>query len=91
MRFLKPLDVDIIKETLSKTKKFVTVEENSLIGGFGESVKNALFGTEAEVECIGLPDKFVEHGNVKVLRKKYGLTPEGVANKALKMFADGKN
>ncbi|MDR2811526.1 MAG: 1-deoxy-D-xylulose-5-phosphate synthase [Endomicrobium sp.] len=91
MRFLKPLDVDIIKEVLSKTKKFVTVEENSLIGGFGESVKNVLFGTGAEVECIGLPDKFVEHGNVKVLRKKYGFTPEGVANKALKMFADGKN
>jgi 1-deoxy-D-xylulose-5-phosphate synthase len=91
MRFLKPLDADIIKEVLSKTKKFVTVEENSLIGGFGESVKNVLFGTGAEVECIGLPDKFVEHGNVKVLRKNYGLTPEGAANKALKMFADGKN
>jgi 1-deoxy-D-xylulose-5-phosphate synthase len=91
MRFLKPLDVDIIKEMLSKTKKFVTVEENSLIGGFGESVKNVLFGTGAKVECIGLPDKFVEHGNVKILRKKYGLMPEGVANKALKLFADGKN
>ncbi|MDR2251994.1 MAG: 1-deoxy-D-xylulose-5-phosphate synthase, partial [Endomicrobium sp.] len=91
MRFLKPLDVDIIKEALSKTKKFVTIEENSLIGGFGESVKNVLFGTGAEVECIGLPDKFVEHGNVKVLRKKYGFTPEEAANKALKMFADGKN
>jgi 1-deoxy-D-xylulose-5-phosphate synthase len=91
MRFLKPLDIDIIKEALSKTKKFVTVEENSLICGFGESVKNVLFGTGAEVECIGLPDKFVEHGDVKVLRKKYGLTTEGVANKALKMFAEGKN
>jgi 1-deoxy-D-xylulose-5-phosphate synthase len=91
MRFLKPLDVNIIREALSRTKKFVTVEENSLIGGFGESVKNVLFGTGAEVECIGLPDKFVEHGNVKILRKKYGLTPEGVVNKALKLFADGKN
>ncbi|MDR2436925.1 MAG: 1-deoxy-D-xylulose-5-phosphate synthase [Endomicrobium sp.] len=87
MRFLKPLDVDIIKETLLKTKKFVTVEENSLIGGLGESVKVALFGTKAEIECIGLPDKFIEHGNVKVLRKKYGFTPEDVADKALKMFA----
>jgi 1-deoxy-D-xylulose-5-phosphate synthase len=87
MRFLKPLDVDIIKETLLKTKKFITVEENSLIGGLGESVKNVLFGTDAQVECIGLPDKFVEHGNVKVLRKKYGLTFEGIVGKALGMFA----
>jgi 1-deoxy-D-xylulose-5-phosphate synthase len=91
MRFLKPLDVDIIKEALSKTKKFITAEENSLIGGLGESVKNALFGTGAEVECIGLPDKFVEHGNVKALRKKYGLIPEVAVNKALKMLANGKN
>jgi 1-deoxy-D-xylulose-5-phosphate synthase len=91
MRFLKPLDVDIIKEKLLKTKKFVTVEENSLIGGFGESVKNVLFGIGAEVECIGLPDKFVEHGNVKILREKYGFTPESIAKKALKMFANGKN
>jgi 1-deoxy-D-xylulose-5-phosphate synthase len=86
MRFLKPLDIDIIKEVLSKTKKFVTVEENSLIGGLGESVKNALFGTGAQVECMGLPDKFVEHGNVNVLRKKYGFTPKDIAEKAQSLF-----
>jgi 1-deoxy-D-xylulose-5-phosphate synthase len=91
MRFLKPLDIDIILEALSKTKKFITVEENSLIGGLGESVKAVLFGTKAEIECIGLLDEFVEHGNVKVLRKKYSLMPEGIADKALKMFENGKN
>jgi 1-deoxy-D-xylulose-5-phosphate synthase len=86
MRFLKPLDGDIIKKALLKTKKFVTVEENSLIGGLGESVKNVLFETGAQVECIGLPDKFVEHGNVNVLRKKYGFTPKDIAKRAQSFF-----
>jgi 1-deoxy-D-xylulose-5-phosphate synthase len=86
MRFLKPLDVDILSEMFLKTKKFITVEENVLIGGFGESVKAFLSGNGAVVECIGLPDKFVEHGSVKILRKKYGLMPENIAEKALEIF-----
>jgi 1-deoxy-D-xylulose-5-phosphate synthase len=86
MRFLKPIDVDTIMKMLERTKKFITIEENSLIGGFGESVKNILFGSGAMVKSIGLPDKFIEHGDVKILRTKYDLTPESVAEKALKMF-----
>ncbi|MCL2484921.1 MAG: 1-deoxy-D-xylulose-5-phosphate synthase [Endomicrobia bacterium] len=86
MRFLKPLDEEIIKEMLSKTKNFITVEENALIGGFGESVKSLLCGSGAVVECIGLPDKYIEHGSLKVLRKKYGLTAENIAKTALKML-----
>ncbi|MDR0978090.1 MAG: 1-deoxy-D-xylulose-5-phosphate synthase [Endomicrobium sp.] len=90
MRFLKPLDTGIIKEMLSKTKKFITVEENSLIGGLGKSIRDVLFGTGADVECVGLPDKFIEHGSIKILREKYGFTPEALAEKALKMFLDEK-
>lgn len=86
MRFIKPLDSDTINEMLSKTKKFITVEENSLIGGFGESVRSFLYGSGAVVESIGLPDKFIEHGSLKVLRKKYGLTAEDIAKKALKLL-----
>ncbi|MDR0800351.1 MAG: 1-deoxy-D-xylulose-5-phosphate synthase [Endomicrobium sp.] len=86
MRFLKPLDVNTVKGMLSKTKKFVTVEENVLSGGFGEAVKAFLCGSGAAVECIGLPDKFIEHGNLEVLRKKYGFTPESIAEKALQML-----
>lgn len=86
MRFLKPLDEDIIKDMFLKTKKFITVEENALIGGLGESVKALLCNTDAIVESIGLPDQFIEHGNSKVLREKYGLTAENIAETALKMF-----
>ena len=86
MRFLKPLDEEAVKEALSKTKKFITVEENALSGGFGESIKNLLCDTGAVVESIGLPDKFIEHGSPKVLREKYGLTAKNIAETALKML-----
>jgi 1-deoxy-D-xylulose-5-phosphate synthase len=86
MRFLKPLDVDTLKEMLLKTKKFITVEENALTGGLGETVKAFLCGSGAVVECIGLPDKFIEHGSLKFLREKYGFTPESIAEKALQML-----
>jgi len=87
MRFLKPLDFDTIRdEILIRTKKFVTIEENALIGGFGERVKAFLCNKGATVRCIGLPDKFIEHGNLEILRKKYGLTPENVIKKALEIL-----
>ena len=86
MRFLKPLDEEIIKEMLSKTKKFITVEDNVLAGGFGESIKALLCDTDAEVECIGLPDKFIEHGSIKVLNEKYGLTVKNIAETAMRML-----
>jgi 1-deoxy-D-xylulose-5-phosphate synthase len=86
MRFLKPLDIDIVKIIFAKTKKFITVEENSLIGGFGESIKAFLCNTGAKVESIGLPDKFIEHGNLNVLRNKYGLISENIVKRALQML-----
>jgi len=86
MRFLKPLDEDIVKEMFSKTKKIITVEDNVLEGGFGESIKALLCNTDAVVECIGLPDKFIEHGSQKVLKEKYGLTAKNIAETAFKML-----
>ena len=90
MRFLKPLDEELLKELLAKHKKFVTVEENALIGGLGESIKALLCGTGASVESIGLPDKFVEHGSLNILREKYGLTAKNIAETALKMLQNDK-
>jgi 1-deoxy-D-xylulose-5-phosphate synthase len=86
MRFLKPLDIDIVKEILSNIKKFITIEENSIIGGFGETIKALLCNSGAIVECIGLPDKFVEHGSIKILREKYGLTSENIVKKSLEIL-----
>jgi 1-deoxy-D-xylulose-5-phosphate synthase len=90
MRFVKPLDLDIIKEMLLKTKKFITIEENVLTGGFGYGIKAFLHDREAVVECVGLPDQFIEHGDLKILRKKYGLTSESIAEKAFQLLKTSK-
>ena len=86
MCFLKPLDENAVCNVLGKTKKIITVEENSLSGGFGESVKALLCNSGAEVQSIGLPDKFIEHGSLNILKEKYGLTAENIVHTALGML-----
>jgi 1-deoxy-D-xylulose-5-phosphate synthase len=88
MRFVKPIDLDVLRKMLLTTKKFITIEENVLAGGFGESVKKILYDYDKEVtvECIGLPDQFIEHGDLKTLRKDYGLTFKNIAEKAMQML-----
>ena len=78
MRFLKPFDEQAIKEVLKHTNKIVTVEEGSLIGGMGETVKSVLSGTGAKIYSIGLPDKFIEHGKQSLIREKYGFSVENI-------------
>ncbi|AEH45402.1 deoxyxylulose-5-phosphate synthase [Thermodesulfatator indicus DSM 15286] len=80
-RFVKPLDEDLITEWALRTGRVVTIEENTLLGGFGSAVLE-LFqqkGLRFPVKRIGLPDKFIEHGAPALLREKYGLTPEKIA------------
>ncbi|WP_457756186.1 1-deoxy-D-xylulose-5-phosphate synthase [Thermodesulfatator indicus] len=80
-RFVKPLDEDLITEWALRTGRVVTIEENTLLGGFGSAVME-LFqqkGLRFPVKRIGLPDKFIEHGAPALLREKYGLTPEKIA------------
>ncbi len=80
-RFVKPLDRELILNQARRIKKVVTVEENALQGGFGAAVLELLAqeGLNIPVKMIGLPDKFIEHGAPDLLREKYGLTPEKIA------------
>ena len=82
-RFVKPLDEDLITELSLRCGKVVTIEENTLIGGFGAAVLELFSkrGLRIPVKMIGLPDIFVEHGAPAILREKYGLTPEKIAEK----------
>ncbi len=77
MRFVKPLDTELIKKVVSQTKKIVTIEENVISGGFGMSV--AVEAKNVEVLHIGLPDKFIEQGPRHLLLKKYKLDGAGIA------------
>lgn len=80
-RFVKPLDTEVILDLARKTGKIVTVEENAIQGGFGSAVMELLQAHGLDhviVRCIGLPDKYIEHGAQSLLRHKYGLDAEGI-------------
>ncbi len=88
-RFVKPLDRALISKLAAASERLVTLEENSLIGGFGSAVAAlapTLGGNALAVKCIGLPDVFVEHGSQQLLRHKYGLDVEGVQKQILQAF-----
>ena len=89
MRFVKPLDEDLIKKIVKKVHKIVTVEENTLSGGFGSGIKELLATDNVRILSIGLPDKFIEHGSREELRKKYGLTSDKIAQRVSE-FIKGK-
>ena len=86
MRFLTPFDEQAIKDILKYTNKIVTIEEGSLIGGMGETVKSVLSGTGAKISSIGLPDKFVEHGKQNLIREICGFSVENIVSQVLKLL-----
>lgn len=82
MRFIKPLDFELLQELSSMP--IVTVEDNSLAGGFGSAVIEAFnsAGKKANVLRLGIPDAWVEHGKADELYEELGLTSETMADKA---------
>ena len=85
MRFLKPIDENILEEIGKKFKKIVTVENGARMGGLGSAVLEWMneHGYEPKVIRLGLPDNFVEHGKVCELNKIVGLDEESI-KKAIK-------
>lgn len=85
-RFVKPLDEEIIRQLSKEHKLFVTMEENVLNGGFGEKVVDLAVREQLPIKVlpIGLPDAYVEHGNVEVLKKDVGIDKDTVYDRILK-------
>jgi len=86
-RFVKPLPKKQLLELAGKFDKILLVEENALAGGFGSAVLELFNEADAlqgkTVKCLGLPDKFIEHGTQKELRSMIGIDKGGM-KKALK-------
>lgn len=84
MRFIKPLDVDRIREVFHSARWLVTLEENSLVGGFGSAVLEAVndlkgnSDSDLRVLRLGLPDCFVEQGTRDELLSALGLDVTGI-------------
>jgi len=83
LRFLKPLNEKVIADALKGAKLVATVEEGSIKGGAGEEIQSILMDNSicTKVLKFGLPDKFIEHGDLKSLRKIAGLDSASIVSK----------
>ena len=74
-RFVKPIDTEILNEAVKDYSLIVTMEENVASGGFGEKVREYLdeSGYQGSLLTISIPDEYVEHGNVDILREEVGI------------------
>lgn len=81
MRFLKPLDEDILREVAAKFRKIVTVEDGVRDGGLGSAVLEWMndHAYHPDIVRLGIPDEFVEHGTVDQLQHITGIDAEGIA------------
>ncbi|MGN0359438.1 MAG: 1-deoxy-D-xylulose-5-phosphate synthase [Hominisplanchenecus sp.] len=79
-RFVKPIDEEMLLEMEKEHKLIVTMEENVKCGGFGEHVLDYLseIGSRARVIQVALPDDYIEHGNVDILRKEAGIDADSI-------------
>ncbi len=85
MRFVKPIDAELLDEVAEKFDKIVTVEDNTTVGGFGSALLETLqeIGKPRRVLKLGLPDSFVEHGAPQQLYELLELDPAGISNRVL--------
>lgn len=81
-RFVKPIDTDMVDTLLKDHRMIVTMEENVLCGGFGERVLSYVQETCPGIRVlpVALPDSYVEHGNVDLLKKEVGIDAETIAD-----------
>lgn len=90
-RFMKPFDSKTILKSLKKTKKAIVIEDGTVIGGLCSSVKeliatNKLF--DVQIKYFAYPDKFIEHGSVDKLEKKYKMDNNYIYNETKKLLKD---
>ena len=82
-RFVKPLDLQMIREMAERYPVLVSVEEGTEVGGFGSAVNEALIHENIDARCliIGVPDRFIEHGDQASQQDEAGLSPEKIADR----------
>jgi 1-deoxy-D-xylulose-5-phosphate synthase len=88
MRFVKPLDTEMLHEIFRQFNKVITVEDASLPGGFGSAILEfmAMNGYHAEVKMLGIPDRIVEHGKPEELHRECGYDATAIAAKVREML-----
>ncbi|WP_068545601.1 1-deoxy-D-xylulose-5-phosphate synthase [Thalassotalea crassostreae] len=89
MRFVKPLDIELINELAKSHKCFVTVEDNAIAGGAGSAINEYLASQKLSIETlnIGLPDTFIKHGTQQEIHQELGLDAAGIEAKISEFIA----
>lgn len=84
-RFVKPIDEDAVLEACENHDLIVTMEENVKTGGYGEKVLSCMVDNNKKNRymCVAIPDEYVEHGNVELLKKEIGIDAQSIADRII--------
>jgi 1-deoxy-D-xylulose-5-phosphate synthase len=90
MRFAKPLDEGLLHEVFKKFEKIITVEDATVVGGFGSAVLEFMniHNYKAGIKILGIPDRIVEHGTLKELHHECGYDALAIIEAVLEMMKD---
>lgn len=90
MRFVKPIDKEMLHEVFGKFNKVITIEDGTIVGGFGSAVLEFMneYGYKADVKIMGIPDRLVEHGTPKQLYEEIGLDANAITDTLRDMVKD---
>jgi 1-deoxy-D-xylulose-5-phosphate synthase len=93
MRFVKPIDENLLHEVCKKYQKIITVEDGTIVGGFGSAVLEfmAAHNYTAQVKMLGIPDRIVEHGTPKELHRECGYDAEAIVATVKEMVSTHVN
>ncbi len=88
MRFVKPLDEALLHEVFARYSKIITIEDGTIVGGFGSAILEfmAKHGYSAEIRMLGIPDRLVEHGTLKELYRECGYDALAIEETAKQMM-----
>ncbi|NBC83064.1 MAG: 1-deoxy-D-xylulose-5-phosphate synthase [Bacteroidetes bacterium] len=88
MRFAKPLDEELLHQVFAKYKYVVTIEDGTVVGGFGSAVVEFMVenGYQSTLKRMGIPDRFVDHGSPEQLRQECGLDEDSIYKEVKKLL-----
>lgn len=83
--FIKPLDMELLKTVFGKFQRIITIEDGTVIGGFGSAILEtaATHKYAGNIEVLGIPDKFIHHGTVQELHQECGIDAQSILQKII--------
>jgi 1-deoxy-D-xylulose-5-phosphate synthase len=90
MRFVKPIDEELLDEIIQKYDRIITIEDGTVLGGFGSAVAEYVIQKDSPipVKIMGVPDRIVEHGTQRELHDEVGIGPDGIMAMVKKLLVE---